>query len=398
MSEKVLIVDDNGVNRKLLSVILNKAGYEVAEAVDGVEALERVYAFMPDLVLLDVMMPKMDGYEVCTELKKDVRTRAIPIIFLSARSASEDKIRGLDVGAVDYVTKPFDQREVLARVRNQLKIRSLTQQVMRANEELLEKQRRIDEDLKAAAGIQESLLPEKDPGIENVEFAWRYKTCDRIGGDIFNVMRLGDPFLAIYMLDVSGHGVPAAFVTVSVHRSLSPHMGFVAKEGPSGASSYEIVPPQEVLHHLDKEYPSERFEKCFTIVYMIINFRTGMLRYSNAAHPHPILIRVDGSLEALDKGGTIIGLGGSSTFEEEEKQLQPGDKLILFTDGLTECENDQGEGYGEHRFRSLLQELRHEPVGRVLDGVIDSLTTFTKSATPKDDISLLGIGFHEWQG
>jgi phosphoserine phosphatase RsbU/P len=398
MSEKVLIVDDSGVNRKLLHGILTKSGYEVAEAVDGEDALERFFAFTPDLVLLDVMMPKMDGYEVCAALKEDERTGDVPIIFLSAKSEVEDKIRGLDVGGVDYITKPFNQGEVLARVRNQLKIRSLTQQIRRAHEELLAKQRRIDEDLKAAAGIQESLLPESDPGIKNIDFAWRYKTCDEIGGDIFNVMRLDEEHLGIYMLDVSGHGVPAALVTVSAHRSLSPQTGFVAKKRLIVPPYYEIVPPREVLHHLDQEYPIERFDKFFTIVYLILSFKTGVLRYSNAAHPHPLLIRADGSLEALDKGGTIIGLGGSAVYEEGEMELRSGDKLILYTDGLIECENDQGEFYGDDRFRLRLQELRHKPMGDILDGLLDSLGAFMASTKPQDDISLLGIGFNEWPG
>jgi phosphoserine phosphatase RsbU/P len=398
MSEKVLIVDDSGVNRKLLHAILVKAGYEVAEAVDGEDALERVFAFMPDLILLDVMMPKLDGYEVCTALKEDRRTLDVPIIFLSAKSGAEDKIRGLDVGGVDYITKPFNQGEVLARVRNQLKIRSLTQQIIRAHEELLAKQKRIDEDLKAAAGIQESLLPEHDPGVKNIDFAWRYKTCDEIGGDIFNVMRLDEEHLGIYMLDVSGHGVPAALVTVSAHRSLSPQTGFVAKRRLVVPPFYEIVSPREVLRLLDQEYPIERFEKFFTIVYLILSFKTGVLRYSNAAHPYPILIRADGSLEALDKGGSIIGLGSTLAFEEEEKQLHPGDKLILYTDGVVECENDQGEFFGEDRLRSLLQKLRHEPMRAILDGILDSLTAFMAPGKPQDDVSLLGIGFKEWSG
>ncbi len=398
MSEKVLVVDDNAVNRKLLNVILVKAGYDVAEAVDGEDALEQAFAFMPDLILLDVMMPKMDGYEVCTVLTRDSRTRDVPIIFLSARSDTEDKVRGLDVGGVDYITKPFHQQEVLARVRNQLKIRNLTNQIMRANEELLQKQRYLDLDLRAAAGIQESLLPKQAPGIKNVEIAWSYKACDQIGGDIFNVMRLDEHYLAFYMLDVSGHGVPAALVTVSVHQTLGPQTGFVTKRRLTVPPYYEIVPPGEVLRHLDKEYPFERFDKFFTIAYVVLNFRTGGLQYSNAAHPYPILIRADGSLEILDKGGGIIGVDTFHAFEEEEKQLYSGDKLILFTDGLIEAENDRDEFYGEDRLHSLLQELRHEPIQSLLDGISDTLNTFTQGRKPRDDISLLGISFTEWQG
>ena len=398
MSERVLVVDDNGPSRGLLKLILVKAGYDVAEAVDGEDALEQAFAFMPDLILLDVMMPKMDGYEACTVLKQDGRMRDVPIIFLSGRSGAEDKVRGLDAGGVDYIAKPFYQEEVLARVRNQLKIRSLTQQVMRANEELLQKQRYLDQDLRAAAGIQESLLPKQAPGIKNVEIAWSYKTCDQIGGDIFNVMRLDEHYLAFYMLDVSGHGVPAALVTVSVHQRLGAPTGFATKRRLNVPPYYEIVPPREVLRRLDEEYPFERFDKFFTIVYVVLNFRTGGLQYSNAAHPYPLLIRADGSLETLDKGGGVIGVGGGHALKEGEKQLHSGDKLILFTDGLIEAENDHGESYGEDRLRSLLQELRHEPIRSLLDGIMDALNTFTRGEKPQDDISLLGISFTEWQG
>jgi sigma-B regulation protein RsbU (phosphoserine phosphatase) len=398
MNERVLIVDDNDINRKLLNSTLVKTGYQVAEAADGEQALEMAFLFMPDLILLDVMMPKMDGFETCKVLKEDHRTRDIPVIFLSAKSGAEDKIRGLDVGGVDYITKPFDRGEVLARVRNQLKIRSLMQQILRANEELTEKQKRLDEDLKAAAGIQESLLPRRDPGVKNIEFAWRYEACDEIGGDIFNIVRVDEDNLGIYMLDVSGHGVPSALVTVSVHQSLSPQSGFVAKRRLIVPPYYEVVPPREVLRLLDHEYPVERFDKFFTIVYLLLDFKTGLLRYSNAAHPYPFLIRTNGSLEVLDRGGTIIGLDRPVAFEEEEKQLYPGDKVVLFTDGVVECENDRGEFFGEDRLRSVIMELKHEPIGTILDGVITSLTTFTKSGRPQDDISLLGFGFHEWQG
>lgn len=395
MSEKVLIVDDSAVNRKLLHQILHKAGYDVAEAVDGEDALEQVSAFGPDLILLDVMMPKMDGYQVCSLLKGNSETEDIPVIFLSAMSGTEDKIRGLDAGGVDYITKPFDKGEVLARVRNQIKIRSLTKEIIQANRELLEKQQRLDEDLQAAAGIQESLLPRENPGIKNVDLAWRYKASDRIGGDILNVMRLNEDYLAFYMLDVSGHGVPAALVTVSVHQTLSPQTGFIAKKRIVVPPYYEIVTPREVLKRLDEGYPIERFEKFFTIVYLVLNHKTGSLVYSNAAHPHPVLIRSDGSREFLDKGGTIIGLGGVLDFEEETKQLYPGDKLILYTDGLTECQNEAGEFFGEDRFLCLLSDLRHESVGVILDGVMDALAGFAPGGA-QDDVSLLGMEYREW--
>ncbi|HQN17982.1 MAG TPA: SpoIIE family protein phosphatase [Syntrophobacteraceae bacterium] len=392
MTEKVLIVDDSGANRLLLGSILKKSGYDITEAVDGQQALERAFDAPPDLILLDIMMPGMDGYEVCAILKKDGRTEDIPIIFLSAKSETADKIKGLEMGGADYVTKPFDKGEVLARVRSQLKIRSLNQRIIQNNKELLEKQRRLEEDLKAAAGIQKSLLPAKVPSIQNVSVVWRFQPCDLIGGDIFNVCRLDQDSMGIYMIDVSGHGVPASLVTVSVSQMLHPESGYL-KRIRSDSSGVEIVSPAEVLVALDREYPLERFDKFFTIVYMVLDTHRELLRYCSAAHPPPVLLRTGGGLELLDKAGTIIGLGGVVPFEEEEIRLAAGDKLILYTDGVLECQNEQGDFYGESRFHSLLQELRDHSVDQILDGVLDSLTAFAGGLSFQDDVSLLGVEF-----
>lgn len=392
MVEKILIVDDSGVNRTLLATILKKAGFEITEARSGEEALERVLRFLPDLILLDIMMPGMDGYEVCTDLKSADRTKDIPVIFLSAKTEAADKIRGLEMGGVDYVTKPFDKGEVLARVRSQLKIRSLTQKLIQTNQELLEKQRRLDEDLKAAAVIQSSLLPTRTPYFQNITMVWRFQPCDLIGGDIFNVCQLDEQHLGIYMVDVSGHGVPGAMVTVSVHQLLQPENGYL-KKSRGDFPYYEIVPPAEVCYALDGEYPIERFDKYFTIVYAILDTHSGRLRYCSAAHPPPILLRVDESVELLDKAGTIIGLGGIVPFEEDEKLLAAGDKLIFYTDGVVECQNEKGEFYGEDRFLHLLQSLGKRSIGQILDSVMNSLATFAGGASFQDDVSLLGIEF-----
>jgi len=257
---------------------------------------------------------------------------------------------------------------------------------------LLEKQRRLEEDLKAAAGIQKSLLPAKVPSIQNVSVVWRFQPCDLIGGDIFNVCRLDQDSMGIYMIDVSGHGVPASLVTVSVSQMLHPESGYL-KRIRSDSSGVEIVSPAEVLVALDREYPLERFDKFFTIVYMVLDTHRELLRYCSAAHPPPVLLRTGGGLELLDKAGTIIGLGGVVPFEEEEIRLAAGDKLILYTDGVLECQNEQGDFYGESRFHSLLQELRDHSVDQILDGVLDSLTAFAGGLSFQDDVSLLGVEF-----
>ena len=217
--------------------------------------------------------------------------------------------------------------------------------------------------------------------------------CERIGGDIFNVFHLDESHLGFYILDVSGHGVPSAMVTVSVSQMLQPHSGYLSKKQTEVSPFYQIVSPREVLATLDREYPIDRFDKYFTIVYMVLNIHTGSLRYSNAAHPCPILLHPDGKLDLLDRGGTIIGLDGIVPFEEGELDLRCGDKLFFYTDGLTEYQSDEGQFYGEDRFNALLASLKDQPVGVALELVYESLMQFGNQAKLQDDVSLLGVEF-----
>jgi len=259
------------------------------------------------------------------------------------------------------------------------------------NNNLMEKQRQLDEDLQAAAKIQAALLPQHQPLTSNAKIAWKFYPCDRIGGDIFNVVALGDDYIAIYMLDVSGHGVPAAMVTVSVSQFLQQNSALLTRK----SSNLLQIPasPQQVLSAIDDEFPIERFNKFFTMVYIVLNIHTGQLIYSSAGHPHPILIRAEGQVEFLDKGGTIIGVGNSIPFEEGEKQLCQGDKLICFTDGIVEYMNQKGDYYGEERFFARLQMFRDRPVDDMLEEAIRDVMEFGDQQKANDDISLLAIEF-----
>ena len=393
MAEVVFIVDDNMVNRKLLVGILKKEGYSLLEAEDGEQAIEMAFQEMPDLILLDIMMPKKDGYDVCVQLKADKKTANIPIIFLSAKSQTEDKIKGLDLGGADYVTKPFDRGEVLARVRAQLKIARLTRDLINANAELVKKQEKLDEDLKAAAGIQQSLLPKSIPEMEALEMAWRFMPCDRIGGDIFNVVRLDEDHWGIYMLDVSGHGVPSALVAVSASQMLHAHHDRLLKISKKDPPHYEIVPPSRVLESLDREFPIGRFGKYFTMSYVIIDTDANQITYSNAAHPPPVLIRKDGGLELLEKGGTIIGMGGVLPFEEGTLEIRPGDRLFLYTDGTVEYQNGDGALFGEERFYAEISRLRDLSLTEHIDGIVNGIMNFGDQIPPQDDLTLLGVEF-----
>jgi len=389
MAERILVIDDSDDSRELIRRFLERAGYEVTAAVNGQEGLTKACTADPDLILLDIMMPGMDGYEVCETLKKEGRTRDIPVIFLSGLGETRDKIRGLEIGGADYITKPFDRGEALARVRSHLKIRRLTKEALAANRELVEKQQRLDEDLRAAAGIQQSLLPKLLPATPAFDMAWKYIPSEAIGGDIFNYFTLDGKGkrLAFYMLDVSGHGVPSALVTVSVSQFLQPHSGRIIK------NKNDFASPGEVLSALDREYPLERFDKYFTMFYGILDGGEGVLTYSSAGHPPPVLLHERASYDLLDKGGAIIGLGGRVPFEEDTVSLVAGDKVILYTDGVSECQDARGAVYGEQRFYQLLENLKKKPIAVMMEDIVKDIGSFLSGLHPQDDITLLGIEY-----
>lgn len=282
-------------------------------------------------------------------------------------------------------------------LRNQLlkelvfKYAAAEKELLRLNLELMEKQRRLNEDLKAAAGIQSSLLPSTSLDFDNLKASWKFLPCELIGGDIFNLVQLDEDHVGIYMIDVSGHGVSSALVTVSVSQVLHLDSGLLRQNARDG--SYEIVSPQAVLNALEEQYPMERFDMFFTIVYAVLNVRDGSFRYSKAGHPPPILVRKEGGLEVLDKNGPVIGMGGFVPYEQDRKDLKNGDKIIIYTDGVVEYENPQGDFFGKERLRKVLGESTDLPIDEVLDRVIEAMLAFGNRCPPQDDVSLLGIEY-----
>lgn len=391
MTAKILVVDD-GLERKLISNIVKKYGYVVIEAQNGEECLDLAPQIMPDLILLDIQMPKLDGYEVYSLLAQDPRTTDIPVIFLTGMTDAEDKVKGLEMGAVDYITKPFDPGEVLARVRTHIKIHTLTKELMQTNKELVEKQRQLDEDLKAAALIQQSLLPHKIINLKNIDLAWLFNPCDHMGGDIFNIINIDNKIVAFYMIDVSGHGVPSALVTVSITQMLQQKLGFHSDHQHSMCHN-NLLKPSALLRILDREYPIERFDKYFTMAYLVLDKDSGLLTYSIAGHPPPVLIGVNGEIELLQEGGTIIGLGGVVPFEEGRKQLKRGDKVIIYTDGVIEGENEIGEFYGEDRLFDIIINNKGSSIKNTVDNIFRAVINFCNKQKPRDDISLLGFEY-----
>jgi len=249
-----------------------------------------------------------------------------------------------------------------------------------------------DEDMRSAAVIQQSLLPKRLPALDRFRFVWKFLPYEKIGGDLFNVLHIDEETLMAYLVDVSGHGISSAMVTVSINQRLSLHTGQLVKRHIDAPPYYRLLSPSEVVTELAVEYPFERFEKFFTIVYLLINIRSGRLTYCSAGHPPPILLHADGSHELLQTGGGLIGLAETGPFDQGEVYLQPGDRLYLFSDGMIDQSDISGERFGDDRLLAVLGAD-----GRSLEaccqGAVEALRAFAGGQQAQDDVSLLGIEY-----
>ena len=394
-ADKLLLVDDNPTNLQVLAQTLNGRGYELLVAMNGEMALSAARKANPALILLDIMMPDIDGYEVCRRLKQDPATQDISVIFLSALDETKDKVRGLDVGAVDYISKPFKADEVIARVETHLTNHRLRQSLARRNQELEAANQRMRRDLEAATRLQQSLLPEVGPASTHARFAWRYLPCDELAGDSLNVFTIDERHIGMYVIDVSGHGVSAALLSVAVTRSLSPHTersSIIVEPNDQEDAGFSIVSPPRVAQRLNRIYPMDaNGMHYFTLVYGLLDTETGTFRYVCAGHPGPIRLRRDAEAEVFDAPAVPVGIMEESEYEESVLQLQPGDRLYLYSDGLNEQRNRQGEEFGLTRVKRILQDTHARDLDQAVDAVLDNAEQWRRGAHFDDDVTIVAV-------
>ncbi len=386
------MVDDNPTNLQVLYQTLDGRGYRLLIAKSGEQALTVSAKAKPALILLDIMMPGIDGFETCARLKADPETADSVIIFLSALNDASDKVKGLELGAVDYIAKPFDAEEVLARVDTHLKIRRLEHSLSRKNRELEAINQRMKMDLESAAKVQQSLLPSELPEHERARFAWRYRPCDELAGDCLNVFAFDDRYMGLYVVDVSGHGVSASLLAVTISHNLRLGGGLSLLTTPSDqAPGFTITSPAEVAGRLNALYPMESPARLyFTLLYGILDTQTGEFRFVSAGNPGPILAHADGQVETFDVPGVPIGLLPDSTYEDALIQLRAGDRLCLHSDGLSEERNQQGEVLGSERMRDLISRNLDRQLEESLDALIAEAIRWRGSGQLHDDVAIVG--------
>lgn len=371
--ETILIVDDTADNLRLLSQILTEQGYQVRAVTSGARALASVKVSLPDLILLDIRMPEMDGYEVCELLNSDTRTKDIPIIFISALNEIEDKVKAFTVGGLDYITKPFQYEEVLARVETHLALRKLQKQLQIANE-------KMEQELALAGEVQASFLPGKIPQIPKWQISVALIPASETSGDFFDTITLPNGQVGLLIADVVDKGVGAAlFMALS-----STLLRTYAMEYPTR--------PDLVFNAVNKRILEDTNAKQFvTVFYGILDPDHGTLVYANAGHCPPYLINAqnDRSGRILERTGVPLGIFEDATWDQRVIQISPGDLLVLYTDGISEAQNAEDTFFGGDR---LLESIRSKNWGsaeEVKEIILNDVFKFIDNKTLVDDIGLI---------
>ncbi len=352
-AQHVLIVEDSPVYRRLLARMLAQWGYTVSEAENGVAALDILANQPVSLVISDWEMPEMDGLSLCREIRSRQFGHYVYVILLTAREAPDDLTLGFDAGADDFLSKPVEQSELRARLHAGARVLSLESTLAARNARLSEALRQIEQDLEVAARIQQSVLPAHQQRHQDYFSDWIFLPSAWVSGDIFNVFPL-DNHLGFYCVDVSGHGVGAAMMSLAVARQF---LHGRAVERFLFTADNEVATPAEVVRILNGRFCSDEVEivSYFTMIYGVIDLATGEGRLCQAGHPTPFIVTPEGEARTVGNGGAPVGLMPDLCWTDVNFSLAAGERLCLFSDGITECENLGGEQFGQMRLQASLQ-------------------------------------------
>lgn len=390
----ILIAEDDEASRIYLTRVLEKAGYEVVAAEDGDMAWDLFQKNNFRLVITDWIMPRVGGVALCRRIREKATNGYVFVIMVTARDRKSDIVEAIDAGADDYVTKPYDKGELLARIRAGSRIISLEQELSEKNQELLKANITMKNDLLAASRLQQSFLPKAAPKASGLEFSWFYRPCDMVGGDTFNCFSINDNYVALYVLDVSGHGVPAAMLSVMLSRILTPHAdrGGILCRLPEGNGRREPVSPRAIAQILNRRFPMDQdVGQYFTLLYLTFHLPSLTMKVVQAGHPYLAVLHHNGKVNFLRKAGFPIGMFEDADFEEETMSLSPGDRILLYSDGIVEAMNRQDECYGTDRFAKALATHRDQDISGITQAVMVDLANFIGDVKIIDDMTLVGL-------
>lgn len=392
---KVLIVDDAEHTRTLLRVLLQKKGWEVLEAEDGLAACTLLESKDIRVVITDWMMPGMDGLSLIEWIRTRKRHGYIYTILMTSRDEEKDCVEGFSVGADDYITKPVAMRVLYARLGVAKRILSIQDELITQQVRLRESRDLatlaydiVQEDIQNAATVQKSQLPSNGLLSQSISSAWCYRPAMGVSGDYLDIFQIDKDKLVFYLLDVCGHGVAAALRSSAISQLLRPISGMM-----DGLDEYG---PAHVVRRLNRYLckGNQDLNYFATLVLGDLDATTGKLRLTSAGHPQPLLLSPGTSAVEIKGGGIPLGIDETQEYSHEEIWLNPADVLLLFSDGLLDCEDRQGRRYGLEAFRNVAENHVNCSLTDLLSKLEHNLDAWRAGSPLIDDLSLLLLRFN----
>ncbi|MBI2150389.1 MAG: SpoIIE family protein phosphatase [Acidobacteria bacterium] len=371
---RVLIADDQPHVLDALELLLKNEGF-APEAVNSPRAVvEAVQDCRFDVLLLDMNYARDttsggEGLELLSRIRE--LDSALPVVLMTAWGSIELAVEAMQSGGRDFVQKPWDNQKLLVSLRRHIEEGRLLRekkQRERASERMLQ-------EMHEARDIQRRLLPVELPHLSGRDIQAFWQPAGEVGGDYFDAIRLSPASAALCIADVAGKGLPAALLMSNMQASVR---GF----------AQNTASPAEMCRQLNRIVLDTCSGRFATLFYAVLDSAAGALRYTNAGHVPPILVRNDGAVLRLSEGGTVLGVFADAPYEEAQVTFETGDRLVLITDGITEAANESGEDFGEDRFIRLLVENRDLPAAELREVLLDALANFTGQGL-QDDATLM---------
>jgi sigma-B regulation protein RsbU (phosphoserine phosphatase) len=380
---RILVVDDNDDNRYTLTLYLDLEGYSKVEtAQDGEEAIARLEVDGFDLVLLDVMMPKVDGYQVLTWIKGQARLRDLPVIMISALNEMSSVVRCIELGAVDYLPKPFNPTLLKARL-------GATLEKKRLRDEIDEHLARLEEELNAARKLQMSMVPQSFPAPSAdfpIDLHASMEPAREVGGDLYDFFMTEDGKLCFLVGDVSGKGMPAALFMARAKSLIRIATDLMRSANGSSA------PPADIIARVNRELCQDNGDMMFvTLFFAMLAPATGEVEFCNAGHNPPYHLNGQGAVAIEGGKGIILGVNPKAVYATGRLSLATGEGIYLFTDGVTEANNTAEELFGEPRLEAALRAAAASGSAEIVKSVAEAVRGFVGNALPFDDITMLAI-------
>jgi sigma-B regulation protein RsbU (phosphoserine phosphatase) len=375
----ILVVDDDESSRNLLARALENAGFIARKASDGSKALDSISKEPPDVILLDLQMPGLNGAETCSILRAhhDPAISELPVLMLTAQDDEAAEVRCLESGANDFLAKPVGRAALTARIQTQLRLRSLTLELRAQNDELERWRATQLADLEAAKLTQRAIIPSRPPSIPGWKLESFFQPLIQVGGDVYGWRRLGDRCI-LWIADATGHGAAAALVTTMVAHLFQQ-------------ATHSTDDPGNILREVNTEYFSVFRGKSFISALCALLQPNGTVIISSAGHPPALVARNNGTVESFMAGATMIGLAPNLDTSNTVVGLGPGEHLFAFTDGLYSLRLKSGERMTSQLVSDALASAASST--GILQSVLSQIRASASDETFDDDITAIAASY-----